>query len=153
MKSEDINPFIEGTISTFSTMCNITPIRNGKLFLKQGISPTFDLIGFLGLSGTVRGACILSMPAETGMQVVTRFIGDEISEINADLLDGYGELINIIAGAAAGKLNGRITLALPTVVVGKDQLLHSKIGNPFVVVPMRFEEWGEFTIEVCMEDV
>ncbi|MCJ8329430.1 MAG: chemotaxis protein CheX [Lentisphaeria bacterium] len=152
MKSEHVNPFIDGTISTFETMCEIKPKRNGKLYLKKGLNTTFDLIGILGLSGTLKGACILSMPTETGMQCVSRFIGEEISEVNSELLDGFGEILNIIAGAAAAKLEGNVALALPTVVVGKEQRVHAKEVSPYVVIPMRFDDWGEFNIEVSMEE-
>ena len=154
MKSEHVNPFVDGTINTFEMMCGVVPKRNGKLSVLSGMIETFDLIGVIGLSGSIKGACLLTMPVDTGMKCVTSFLGEEVQEVNADLLDAYGELLNIIAGAAAAKLTGmRVNLALPTVLIGKDQHLSSKSKAPWVVIPMKFDDWGEFNIEVSMEEI
>jgi len=78
---------------------------------------------------------------------------EEIPEANNDLMDGFGEILNIIAGAAAAKLEGmQVNLALPTVVMGKNQQMHAKQGSPWVVIPMKFPEWGNFALEVSMEE-
>ncbi|OGV53171.1 MAG: hypothetical protein A2017_04635 [Lentisphaerae bacterium GWF2_44_16] len=154
MKIEYVNPFVEATVHTFKSMCGVEPVRDGKLELKEaGFIGAYDLLGVLGLSGGVRGAILMTMDLEVGKKVVGAFLMEAIPEANADLMDGYGEILNIIAGAAAAKLEGmRINLALPTVVLGKNQQMHAKIGNPWVIIPMKFPEWGKFNIEISMEE-
>jgi len=155
MKIEHINPFIEATVTTFKSMCAVEPLRDGKLELKEaGFITTYDLLGVIGLSGGVKGAVLMTMSLETGCKAVSAFLMDEVKEPNTDLMDGFGELLNIIAGAAAAKMDGmRVDLALPTVVLGANQQMHAKQGNPWVIVPMKFPDWGKFNIEVSMEEV
>lgn len=154
MKIEHVNPFIEATAYTFKSMCGVEPTRDGKLELKElGFIGAYDLLGVIGLSGGVRGAVIMTMNVDVGQKIVGAFLGEEIKEPNAELMDGYGEILNIIAGAAASKLEGmRVNLALPTVMMGKSQQIHAKIGNPWIIIPMAFPSWGKFNIEVSMEE-
>lgn len=153
MKSEFVNPFIEATVETFETMCGVTPVRDGDLRLQKGVFEAYDLVCVVGLSGKVRGAVLLTLPVEVGMKVSGAFLGEEITELNEDLLDAIGELLNIVAGAAAAKLEGYdVRIALPTVLVGKDQMMGGKESSPWVVIPMRFPEYGKFTIEISMEE-
>lgn len=154
MKIEYVNPFISGAISTFETMCGVTPIREGELELKkEGFVSADDLIGVIGLTGGLKGAVLMTMQTEVGLKLVSAFLMEEITDTNADLMDGFGEILNIIAGAAAAKLEGyNVKLAIPTVVTGQGQQIHSKQNSPWVVIPMKFPEWGPFKIEVSMEE-
>jgi len=155
MKTEHINPFIDATVHTFKSMCSVAPVRDGKLELKEnGFMSTYDLVGVIGLSGSVKGAVLMTMSLETGKKAVGAFLMEEIKEPNADLMDGFGEILNIIAGAAAAKLDGqKVNLAIPTVMIGSNQQIHAKHGSPWVIIPMSFPEWGKFNIEVSMEEL
>jgi len=155
MKIEHINPFVDATVHTFKSMCGVEPIRDGKLELKEGgFMSAYELLGVIGLSGSVKGAALMTMDIVTGQKAVGAFLMDEIKEPNADLMDGFGEILNIIAGAAAAKLEGmKVNLAIPTVMIGQNQQIHAKHGAPWVVIPMRFPEWGKFNIEVSLEEI
>lgn len=154
MKIEHVNPFIEATVYTFKSMCGVEPVRDGKLELKEsGFIGTYDLLGVIGLTGGVRGAVIMTMNVDVGLKAVGAFLGEEIKEPNVELMDGYGEILNIIAGSAAGRLEGmHVNLALPTVMIGKSQQIHAKLGSPWIIIPMSFPNWGKFNIEVSMEE-
>lgn len=152
MKIEHINPFINATIHTFKTMCQVTPVREGKLELNDDrLLKVEDMIGVIGLSGRLRGAILMSMETPIALKVISAFLMEEITEPTPDLMDGFGEILNIIAGAAAADLKGYdVKLAIPTVVTGKDQQVLSKTLSPWVIIPMKFPEWGPFKIQVNM---
>ncbi len=153
MKSEHVNPFIKAAVSTFETMCDVVPARDGDLQIRSGMMETYDLVGVIGLSGSVKGAVLLTMPIDVGLKCVAGFTGEEMGEVDADFMDAYGEILNIIAGSAAAKLEGlNVNIALPTVLIGQDQQVNSKEETPWVVIPMIFPEWGKFNIEVSMEE-
>ena len=95
----------------------------------------------------------MTMETQTGCEIIGSFLGEEIPDVNADLMDGFGEVLNIIAGAAAAKLEGQVDLALPTVVVGKGQQIHAKHSTPWIIIPMKFPNGGKFNIEITMEEV
>lgn len=154
MKIEHVNPFVNATVDTLKTMCNVDAKRNGDLKLtKDGLVEANDIIGVIGLTGGLKGAVLMTMAVEVGQKMIGAFLMEEVNEINADLLDGFGEIINIIAGQAAGQLEGyNVKLAIPTVMVGKNQQIHAKQSNPWVIIPMKISDWGEFKIEVNMEE-
>ncbi len=149
-----VNPFIDATTNTFSTMCAVAPSMRGKPFLKEkGFIENNDIVASIGLTGSVKGAVLITMETATAQKVVGAFIMEEITEVNDDLMDGMAEIINIIAGAAGAKLKElNVELALPTVMIGKDNKMYSQQSAPWVIIPMKFPEWGEFNLEVSMEN-
>lgn len=153
IKAEYVNAFIEATHETFRSMCRLSFHRNGPLRKVNGeIVDTDELMAVLGLSGSVKGAAILTAPLPVGKLLVSRFLFDEIKEVDCDLMDGFGELLNILAGAADAKITDqKINLALPSVMVGIKTKFFAKAGNPFVIVPMLIENVGPFNIGISME--
>ncbi len=149
-----INPFIEGTVTTFNTMCGCEPTMNGRPHIKTDADESYDLIGIIGLTGSVKGSMLMTMKKITGQKAVGAFLMEDMVEEGEDLMDGFGEILNIIAGAAAAKLKDlEVNLALPTVLIGTNQKVHSQQSSPWIVIPMTFPEWGKFNIEVSMEEV
>jgi CheY-specific phosphatase CheX len=152
MNIKYINPFIEATETTFRTMCAVDVERDGELSArKTGLTPVYNLIGTIGLSGAVRGAVLITMDTPVARKVVKKFLGESLITDN-DLTDGIGELLNIISGSAAAKL-GKVNLAIPTVMIGEKQKIHSLQYSPWIIIPMRFPDWGRFNIEVAMEEI
>ncbi len=154
MKSEHINPCIEATVDTYKTMLGTIPVRDGKLEVKTGMFPVADVMGVIGLPGKVRGAMMIGMREEVACKTVGMFLEKEIPAIDEDVLDGIGEIINIIAGAAAAKLaDYKIGLGLPTVVSGKSHKMFADVNSPWIIIPMKTDKAGEFQVAITMEEV
>ena len=154
MKSEHINPCIEACVDTYKTMLGVTPVRAGKLEVKTGVFPISDVMGVIGLTGKVRGAMLTGMKEEMACGTVGMFLDKEIPEVDADVLDGIGEILNIIAGAAAAKLaDFKIGLGLPTVLAGKDHKMFADLNAPWIVIPMKIDGAGNFELAITMEEV
>ena len=148
-------PCIEAVVETFSSMCGVTPEKSGESTVIAGSQTikTDDIIGIVGLTGDRKGDIIITSEAKVAQKVVGALLMDEITEINSDLLDGFGEIINIIAGAFTGKIIGvKFNLALPTVMAGEHQT-HIREGIKCLCIPMQFPEWGKFRIMLMMEDI
>jgi len=147
-------PCIESVIETFSSMCGVEPELSGK----PEIIPTpktfrsDDVLGIIGLTGACKGDIMISMKSEIAQKLIGAFIMEEINEINDDLMDGFGEILNIIAGAFAAKVEEKkFQLALPTVMAGQHQT-HIREGIRFISIPMVFPDWGEFKAMILMEE-
>lgn len=153
MKAEHVNAFIEATKETFKSMCNLTFYRHGSIKKISGeIVDADELMSICGLTGDVKGAVMLTAPLETGKKIVSSFLMEDIKDINCDLMDGWGEIVNILAGGAAAKIKDfKMNLALPSVVVGRQAKFYAKAGTPFVLVPMIIDGMGTFNLGVSME--
>jgi len=153
MKAEYVNAFIDATLETLQSMCRVKFHRTGPLRRVGGeIVDSEELMAICGLTGDVKGAVMLATPLETGKKLVGAFLCEEITEVNCDLMDGWGEIVNILAGAAGAKIKDlKFSLALPSVIYGAQAKFYAKAGNPFVLIPMEIPKMGPFTLGVSME--
>ncbi|HDP25331.1 MAG TPA: chemotaxis protein CheX [Deltaproteobacteria bacterium] len=79
--------------------------------------------------------------------------GEEVKEINDEVKDAVGEVLNIISGQARQKLEtlGRsLKGAIPTVITGKNHTICHITKQSIIVIPFETDT-GHFTIEVCFD--
>ncbi len=147
---EHINPFIKATMETFSSMIGI-PAKAGKIYLRKAGTQSYDISGIIGLSGGVQGNIALSFPKATALNVVGRFIGETIVDLNNDVVDAIGELANIVAGAAKRSLaEFNISISLPTVVTGSEHQVKDPKDVISMIIPFECEA-GNFDLSVSMK--
>jgi chemotaxis protein CheX len=147
MKAENINPFIESVAETFENMLETT-IETGAPVLNDDTKGTPDIIGVIGLSGTAQGIVALKLPVKTALNVVGKMVGMEFRGVDSSIIDGVGELVNIIAGNAKAKFEGHaISLSLPTVVRGSIYRLNNLGDTVWLTIPFK-SELGEFALSV-----
>lgn len=151
MKSEHLTPFIDSAISVFETMLGCPAKLDGLEQLDCYIS-TYDVTGVIGLSGQTSGDVVISFEKQVALSAAAALTGGEYEDIEEDVIDTIGELTNMIAGQAKASLSsGDISLALPTVIVGKDH----RIRFPSKIKPMSVpfqSDWGAFNVEVGLVD-
>jgi chemotaxis protein CheX len=147
MKVEYINPFLNASISVFSTMLGVN-LSRGEPYLKNGAQPNHEVSGIIGLSGKGRGMVVVSMCREVALGAASKMLGETCTEINADVSDAVGELTNIIAGAAKAKLEDLcMSISLPTVVTGKSHCIDFPKNTMPICIPFDCA-WGTVTVEV-----
>ena len=113
-----IESFVRATFSCFETMMDTLPVHV-ETSLEAPPMEVTDLCAIIGLSGDGRGIVGLAMSKESAVQVVSRFIGEEITEVNKNVFDAVGELINIIAGDAKSSIEEMsLSISLPTILSG-----------------------------------
>ncbi|MGE0709566.1 MAG: chemotaxis protein CheX [Planctomycetota bacterium] len=87
----------------------------------DAVAQVHEVSAVIGFGGPeAQGALVLSTDRVTATRLVSRIAGAELEELSEDVVDGLGELANIVAGRAAVGLGGGedLGLALPTVVAG-----------------------------------
>nr|MBN2278476.1 chemotaxis protein CheX [candidate division Zixibacteria bacterium] len=150
MKAENINPFITAVNELFENMldCKLKMNKPGLVVQENG---TPDIIGVIGMSGTAQGIVALRLPVRTALAMVGRMVGMEFRGVDSSIIDGVGELVNIIAGSAKGKFDGHaINLSLPTVVRGNICQLSNLQNAVFLDVPFE-SELGNFSLMVTFK--
>ncbi len=148
-----VNPFIEATLHVLSSMA-FTKATAGKPYLKKDSIAKGDVSGIVGLSGEARGTLSVSFSQESILSVVSNMFGEPVLEINDEVKDAVGEILNIVSGRARQKLEtmGRILKgAIPTVITGKNHGITHITKQPIIAIPFETEN-GHFTIEVCIEE-
>jgi len=152
MKAEYVNPFITSTSEVFKTMINIEPTR-GELYVKTSEKLPYDISGIIGLAGEASGFVIISMTQSLALKCMENFIGEKKDEIDEDVMDAIGEILNMIAGGAKqifSKAGTRFKISIPNVVVGKDHIVGKQ--KNVQSLGMTFSVGDEtFVIEVALK--
>jgi chemotaxis protein CheX len=154
MKAEYVNPFIESTLAVFNTMVGIEPIKD-NLYIKKGDESSYDVSGVIGIAGQASGSVVISMPKELTLEIVSKFIGEEKKEIDDEVIDAVGELINMIAGSAKKSFSEkglRFKISIPNVIVGQGHKIKKPSGVPCLGVKFKVKD-TEFVIEVVLKEV
>lgn len=157
MQTFDANffkPFIEGTIITVKTMCNLS-VEKGKPFLKGTDSTEIiEIAGVIGLaSSAFQGTITLTFPKNVFLVLMNNMLGESFTEITQDLEDGAGELLNVIYGHAKRVLNSQgysLDKAIPSIVRGSGLVTTHLSKAAIIVMPFKTEK-GTFYIEIAIE--
>ncbi len=146
-----MQPFIQETINTFEVMLGVRP-EDRELETKDSTDGTYDISAMVGITGSGSGGVVLSFPEDVACKIVSRMLGEEITELNQDVYDGLGELVNIITGNAKRGLvrygYHDLALSLPNVVVGKHRTVWRTKDMPCLVKSFLSSEFGPFCVEV-----
>ncbi len=84
-----------------------------------------QVIASIGLSGSLSSSLVVAASEKTACYLVAKMLGGDVKAQSQDMIDGIGEVANIIGGMVKTKLSGEmdtITLSLPTVVSGSNDL-------------------------------
>ena len=151
MKAKYINPFLEASINLFRDYLGIKVTNQSPRLLKD-TSDLQEVSGIIGLAGDTSGAVVLSFSRDTAISIVGRFAGRSFNALTNDVLDGVGELVNIIAGNAKKDLSEfRIAISIPGVVVGDKYRIRWPDGIPVINIPFE-SELGGFSVNVSLKD-
>lgn len=153
MKADYINPFIESTLSVFSTMVGLEPTKQ-EVYIKKGENPAYDISGVIGLAGQANGSVVISMPEALALKIVSNFMGEECKEVDEEVIDAIGELINMIAGSTKKVFSEkglRFKISIPNVIEGKGHKINRPSTAPCVGVKFKCED-SDFVVEVSLKE-
>ena len=149
-----IKPFVDVALNTFEEFVGCEVVAKHPYFLDAEKESEWDISSVIGLSGAVKGAVIISMKKNLGIKITEMLVGTAPTEIDADVVDAVGEIVNIIAGNVKPLIpNGdRIVISIPTVVRGKDHNIAwpSKQAR-ILCIPFKIFEEEIFHLLVALE--
>jgi len=148
-----INPFLAATLHVLKVQASIEAVPGKVVLKKDGDHLLGDVSGVIGLvCENFTGSVVISFPEKTFLNVMSGMLGEEYLELNKEILDGAGEITNMIFGQAKIVLNEKgygIKTALPSVISGKGHTLSSLSKGPIIVVPFTSPA-GEFFVEIFL---
>lgn len=155
LDTEFINPFLNATIHVLKVQAT-TDARPGKVHMKKpGDQTSGDVSGIIGIvSDAFNGSVVISFPEQTFLKIMSSMLGEEYTKLDQEIIDGAGELTNMIFGQAKIVLNEKgygIKTAIPSVVSGKNHTLTAQSKGPVVVVPFESNA-GNFVVEICLSN-
>lgn len=151
MQAKFINPFIAAAQRLFVEFMNIS-VTPGKPFLLPDPQDLRGVSAIIGLAGDTTGAVVLTFSRETAIAMVSRMEGKKYVALGSEILDGVGEMVNIIAGnAKKDLLDYKIVISLPGIITGSDYKINWPQGVPVISIPYE-SELGPFAINVSIKE-
>ncbi|MCA9304593.1 MAG: chemotaxis protein CheX [Phycisphaerales bacterium] len=146
-----ISAFVTSIQNVFSTMFQL-PVEIGEPRIKTDRAATHDVSGIIGVSGSMVGTIVLSMPTETATTVISLFTGMQIETDSPDFADAVGEIVNMISGGAKATFQRKdVGISCPSVVIGPGHIVSHQSGTPCVLIPC-ITDCGEVVIEVSLRE-
>ena len=153
MSIKYIEPFVDATINVFNDFFGEQPQAQKPFLLKRDDENDWELSGIIGIGGDSKGVVVVSLSAEMATKLTTRLVGQAVTEVNDDVMDTIGEIVNIIAGnAKKGLEQYRLVISLPSIVRGKSHHVSWPTGIPIVGIPFTMKD-GQFFLAVGLENI
>ena len=150
MKAEHVNPFLKSTVETFKTMVGLAATP-GKPYLFE--SGSTDISGVITITGDIHGTVAIAYPRGTALKISSKFLGEDINELNSSVNDCIGELSNIITGFAKKDLQSlRVSISLPKIMLDQSPTAYMPKGVPIMCIPFN-SEIGSFVMEIGHDNV
>jgi chemotaxis protein CheX len=147
LSADYVNPVIQSAIDVFQKMLNCK-VKRTDLTLKETTAPLHELSAIIGVSGKASGTYVPSLSEQVAIEILHRMVGIEATELDDDVCDAAGEILNMIAGQAKAKLQKlELSISLPSMITGKNHEI--RYPSDVRAICVLFEsEIGPFAIEV-----
>jgi Predicted inhibitor of MCP methylation, homolog of CheC len=111
-----------------------------------------DISGIIHISGDIIGILAMAYPLPTALNISSKFLGEEIRELNKSVTDCIGELSNIISGFAKKDMKTlHLSISLPKILRDQCPSVDMPKGAPVMCIPFDSEA-GNFVMQICHLD-
>lgn len=154
MNVKYINPFLKATQAVFKEFVGIE-VKPGSpsIFDPKHDTINFDISGIIGLAGEAVGVIVISFPKIPILKMISHMSGEDIKIFDDIVVDGVGEIVNIVAGNAKKDLEEyKIVISLPSIVKGDNHQLSWMSGVPVISIPFSSEK-GDFYLFISIKNL
>lgn len=135
-----INAFASGVKNTLSEMAQMN-CDFERPFVEKEWTPTADATGVMELkSNQHTGYLHIHFPKEAICEIMSKMLGEPTNEFNDEVLDGVGEITNIVYGTMKAKLNPlgyEFKMATPKADYTKNLPDSNGPGNKHLIIPFK----------------
>ena len=139
-----------GSVESCLQMCDLS-IRVAGVTKIPVQLPDAPVTGLIGLSGKCTGFISLSMPNRVATLAVSGLLLEEHKVVDAQVIDGVGEMTNVIAGGLKTKLSstpwmiGHITI--PSVIIGSSYNISYAKGIEYCGITFEVDDPDTLSIQ------
>jgi chemotaxis protein CheX len=149
-----IQPFIDVCKNVFKEFVG-TELNAGRPYITETNALTeWDISAIIGLTGEARGAVVISMRKNLILKLTEMLTNAKHTDIDDDVADAMGEIINIIAGNAKKGLEKdfHLVISLPTIVQGKNHSIKWPNSQARIIcIPFNVLGNDAFNLSVAIE--
>jgi len=112
-----------------------------------------DISAVIELTGESKGSIGVSFSKSCILQVAKQMFGEEYTEINDEIEDMIGEIVNMVSGEARrelAKLGFHFSAGIPVSVTGENHELKHYVQARIILIPFMTQS-GAYYIEACFD--
>ncbi|GHU50425.1 chemotaxis protein CheX [Clostridia bacterium] len=154
MKSEYINPFIQGAQDVFSTVFAERPAL-GKLRLKKLPYKHGDLAVTIGIVGQIKGDVVYTMNETAARGIASKMMmGMPVAALDEMAVSAVAELTNMISGTTCTIFSstGLLVDITPPKVVTGDFAFSVAPNGGVISVPLNFADGNVVEIDISVTE-
>jgi chemotaxis protein CheX len=141
------------TEEVLSTMLNVEA-RPEAAYTEHQPGKSDGIVSFVGIAANEwAGTGSLHCESDVACVLASRFMMSEITNVDDEVMDAFGELTNMIIGNFKNHLEahlGPMALSIPTVVYGKNFSTRSPGHEDWIVVPFAWET-NRLNVRLCLK--
>lgn len=152
MKAEFVNPFLAAAQQVLEAEAGAA-VRKGTVTVQNSPLMSDDVTVLIGVVGRVKGVVLYSLSERTAKDLVGAMVGEPVQVLDPLVESAVGELGNVITGRASmelEKLGYPVTIAPPSVVVGKNTVI-STLEIRRLVIPL-VTQYGDIVVHVALSE-
>jgi chemotaxis protein CheX len=147
-----LNPFIQAAVEVLKAEVD-SDVSRGEISLQKSSLTSDDITVLINLIGDVYGVVMYGMHTSTCLNLVSKIMGQDFTELNSLAQSGVAELGNVISGRATIRFSeaGYVSnISTPTVLHGNGIEI-STLGFPRIVVPLE-TQFGILTVHIALRE-
>ncbi|MBN2292791.1 MAG: chemotaxis protein CheX [Pirellulales bacterium] len=144
--NEDLFKAINAGVESCLTMCDSSVKCVGMSTIPT--RDTGEVTGMIGVHGQVSGFITVNMAEHVARKAIGGLLQDEFEKLTSQVVDGVGEMTNIIAGGVKNVLSNTpwafSNVTVPSVIIGQNYQIAYATGLEYLSVT--FEQPNEETL-------
>jgi len=151
--ADELNSFVTSSVEVLEKLARIST-QVGTLRRQQWSIPLDRLIIVIGIEGDLYGRVVFHFDPLVLERILASMLGTPTPPLTDPIcLDTLGEVANIIAGNATGRMEAlglQIAITPPQVLIWKD-VSQEVPEHEGIVVPLK-STWGEIGVSIFLEN-
>ena len=150
MDAKLLNPFVQAAVEVLKAEVE-ADVSRGELSVQNSSLTSEDITVLINLIGDVYGVVMYGMQKNTCLNLVSKIMGQEFTELNSLAQSGVAELGNVISGRATIRFSEtgfKSNISPPTVLTGNGVEI-STLDFPRIVVPLN-TQFGALTVHLAL---
>lgn len=147
-----LNPFLIASADVIRAEVKLE-ITRGNITMHNGSLTTDEVTVLINLVGQIHGVVLLELSKQTGINLVSRMMGQSFTEFDNLAQSGIAELGNVITGKATVELSKTgvdTTISPPTMILGKGTQI-ATMDFQRLVVPLQTDA-GSVTVHLAVKE-
>ncbi len=140
---------VTDAVASSLTMCDTSAQCVGTSTVPMADHGT--VTGMIGIHGNVSGFITVNMAEKVALSAVGGLLQDQFTQLDAQVIDGVGEMTNIISGGIKNGLAGSSWqfgyVTVPSVIVGRNYQIAYANGLEFLSVTFEHDNDNAFLLD------